>query len=929
LATIGRAAVERHAETEAILAYEHALPLAEAAVAEAAAAGGDGPDEDLARFLGYVHDVLGGLKLARSDLDGAGHHFTMALKFSQELDPASTDVAKFTSNLGSVARHRGDLEEALRLYRAAADLAARHTPVPDAVGTYLSNAGTILLAQGDLTGALDLFRRALEIDERTDPAAAATDLSLIGSVFLESGEASQAREHFARALAVHRRLDPRSSDTARDLVNLGYCHRLTGDLDQALQHYYAALDTDRALGPESLEVAGDLNNISQVYELRGNLGRAQDYLEQALQISRDAAPRSQRTATQLNNLGSMRLTAGRYPEARAALEEALRIDQAVAPRSPDTARDLGNLGMIAVRERNLDMAEDYCRRALDLYRALGTDTESVAAVLTTLSIVAYQRGDKKGAMAHTRAAYEIDRRQVPDADPTVTDLTNLAFLHAESGELDEAIARYSEAADIAESLRRLAGTAAAREERFTLLQSPYQGLVRALFQRGADGDAARAFDVAERARGRVLADLLARGRLDLDPDDDTQRSLLSRERQLEHELAAIDRGADPRRRHPVAERLERLRMEMRTAFPAYANLREPQPLGLAAAQRLLRSDTILLCYHVGAQGSAVWAVRADDWAADELPASRSLLERRVDAALASCRAEQPEGPETLAAWQRLSHLLLGAVPAGWLSAAARVIVVADGPLLYLPFELLRHGDGYLADTLVLSYAPSITVLGDLAERVTQSPAGRPFLGISLTGAGSGDGFSSLPGAREVLEIAEDYGPGAGVVTGPEATKDLILKETSGYRVVHFATHGVLDDAEPLYSGLRVAAGRRSAGEEGADILHVYEMFSLHLAAAVVVCSACQTARGKIRAGEGLVGMSRALFYAGASSLVVTLWPIPDVPTRRLMRVFHRHLRSGHDPAQALARAKQDVRSSHPHVYRHPYTWAGFIVLGPA
>jgi CHAT domain-containing protein/tetratricopeptide (TPR) repeat protein len=878
-----------------------------------------------------VHDVLGGLKLARSDLDGASYHFTTALELSQGLNPTSTDVAKFTSNLGSVARHRGDLEEALRLYRAAADLAARHTPVPDAVGTYLSNAGTILLAQGDLTGALDLFRRALKIDERADPAAAATDLSLIGSVFLESGDAKQARDHFARALAVHRTLDPRSSDTARDLVNLGYCHRLTGDLDQALQHYYAALDIDRALGPESLDTAGDLNNISQVYELRGNLSRAQDYLAQALQISRVTAPRSQRTATQLNNLGSMRLTAGRYPEARAALEEALQIDQAVAPRSPDTARDLGNLGMIAVYQENLDMAEDYCRRALDLYRALGADSESAAAVLTTLSIVAYQRGDKEGAMARTRAAYEIDRRQVPDADPTVTDLINLAFLHAESGELDEAIARYSEAADIAESLRRQAGTAAAREERFTLLQSPYQGLVRTLFQRGADGDAARAFDVAERARGRVLADLLARSRLDLDPDADTQRSLLTQERQLEHELAAIDRGAELRRRHAVAERLERLRMEMRTAFPAYANLREPQPLGLTAAQRLLRSDTILLCYHVGEHGSAVWAVRQDDWAADEIPASRSLLGRQVDASLAACRAEQPETPETLAGWQRLSRLLLDAVPAEWLNAAARVIVVADGPLLYLPFELLRHGDEYLADILVIFYAPSITVLGDLAERVTQTrpnPAGRPFLGISLTGTGSRDGSPPLPGAREVLEIAEDYGPGARVVTGPEATKDLILKETSGYRVVHFATHGVLDDAEPLYSGLRVAAGH-SEGEEGSETLHVYEMFSLHLPAAVVICSACQTAQGKIRAGEGLVGMSRALFYAGASSLVVTLWPIPDVPTRRLMRVFHRYLRSGHDPAEALSRAKQDVRSSHPHVYRHPYTWAGFIVLGPA
>jgi hypothetical protein len=561
-------------------------------------------------------------------------------------------------------------------------------------------------------------------------------------------------------------------------------------------------------------------------------------------------------------------------------------------------------------------------------------------------------------MAHTRAAYEIDRRQVPEADPTVTDLINLAFLHAESGEVDEAIARYSEAADIAESLRRQAGTAAAREERFTLLQSPYQGLVRALFQRGAAGDAARAFDVAERARGRVLADLLARGRLDLDPDDDTQRSLLSQERRLEHELAAIDRrvtaaapggfarrgpgtpgplvpgaasDADLRRRHAVAERLERLRMEMRTAFPAYANLREPQPLGLAAAQRLLRSDAILLCYHVGEHGSAVWAVRKDDWAADEILAPRSLLGRHVEAALAACLAAEPETSETLAAWQRLSRLLLGAVPAGWLSAAARVIVVADGPLLYLPFELLPHADGHLADTLVVSYAPSVTVLGDLAERVArirQDPAGRPFIGISLSGNGSRDDLPPLPGAREILEIAENYGAGARVVTGAEATKDLILKETSGYRVVHFATHGEIDDAEPLYSGLRVAPGH-AEGDERPDVLHVYEMFSLNLSGAVVVCSACQTAHGKIRAGEGLVGMSRALCYAGASSLVVTLWPIPDAPTRRLMRAFHRHLRSGHDPAAALSRAKQEVRSTHPRVYRHPYTWAGFIALGAA
>ena len=107
------------------------------------------------------------------------------------------------------------------------------------------------------------------------------------------------------------------------------------------------------------------------------------------------------------------------------------------------------------------------------------------------------------------------------------------------------------------------------------------------------------------------------------------------------------------------------------------------------------------------------------------------------------------------------------------------------------------------------------------------------------------------------------------------------------------------------------------------------MFGLELRGAVVVCSACETARGKVQPGEGLVGMSRALFYAGAIALVVTLWPVPDAPTRRLMRVFHRYLRDGRPPAEALSLAKRTVRGSHPRVYRHPYTWAGFILLGAA
>jgi len=652
-------------------------------------------------------------------------------------------------------------------------------------------------------------------------------------------------------------------------------------------------------------------------------------------------------------------TAGRDALARHARDEGILAYQRALPFAeaaaaavtasddarPDLIRFLGYIhdvlgGLMLAR------ADDYCRQALELYLGAGQDTASVAVQHTTLLIVAYRRGDRDTALAHARSAYEIDRREAPDDEPVVTDLINLAFLHAECGELDEAITRYGEAADLAEALRFLAGPPHAREERFALLQSPYQGLVRALVQRGGADDAERAFHVAERARGRALADLLARSELAVRPADDAQRSLLARERDAEDELAAIGRllaapadGEDQvladarRRRHAVAERLERLRMEIQAAFPAYAALRDPRPLSLAEAQRSLSPGMVLLCYHLGEGGSVVWTVRPGDWAWAELSLDTSLAQSLVSAAIAACRSAEPETAETTAAWAGLGRLLLGAVPDGWISTAGQLVVVADGPLLFLPFGLLPYNDRLLADLTVVSYSPSVTVLGDLAQRAARPArerAGRPFLGVGLTGDGGRSGHLPLPGAREVVEIAADYGPDARVLTGAAATKELILAETAEYRVVHFATHGVIDDAEPLHSGLRVAAGPVGDARQppnGHDVLHVYEMFGLTLSGAVVVCSACETARGKVQPGEGLVGMSRALFYAGAVALVVALWPVPDAPTRRLMRVFHRYLRDGRSPAEALARATGAVRASHPLVYRHPYTWAGFIVVG--
>jgi CHAT domain-containing protein len=142
--------------------------------------------------------------------------------------------------------------------------------------------------------------------------------------------------------------------------------------------------------------------------------------------------------------------------------------------------------------------------------------------------------------------------------------------------------------------------------------------------------------------------------------------------------------------------------------------------------------------------------------------------------------------------------------------------------------------------------------------------------------------------------------------------------------VHFATHGILDDRDPLASALALAPS--SGGSDG--WLRAFDMLSLTLDADVVACSACQTAVGAVVPGEGVVGMSRALLFAGARCLVLTLWPVPDLPTTELMVAFYEELRAGHPAGDALQRAKLSFRAASPE-NDDPFAWAAFVPVGAA
>jgi CHAT domain-containing protein len=169
---------------------------------------------------------------------------------------------------------------------------------------------------------------------------------------------------------------------------------------------------------------------------------------------------------------------------------------------------------------------------------------------------------------------------------------------------------------------------------------------------------------------------------------------------------------------------------------------------------------------------------------------------------------------------------------------------------------------------------------------------------------------------EIREAASRFAGSALCRSGDEVTVQAVRADAPGSRYVHVAAHGVVRDDRPLYSGLALPDG----------FLHAYDMFTLGLCADVVVLSACRSAVGEARAGEGVVGLSRALFAAGARAVLLTRWNVRSLAAWSLMEEFYRALAAGHSPARALSAAMSEVRRTKPVEFAHPREWAAFMLI---
>jgi CHAT domain-containing protein/tetratricopeptide (TPR) repeat protein len=799
----------------------------------------------------------------------------------------------------------------------------------------------------------------------------------LASTTARLGLFGESQAYFEEALALHRKSGRRARE-AYMLMPLGRMLVAAGDPQQGLERLQEALGIFEAVGDDGN--VPDTRALARVYmgdaylELSEHeLALAEYRRARSLLGAHDRRDVQVQHSRALTGMGTALVALRDVAGARSAYEEALAIARKLGHPGLQ-AEATSRLGELLREGSDLAGARKLFASALEVFRSAG---DPLGGAGTQCRLGEIHR--RLGELAVARSAFVAALGAAPRLSVSVRACAQqgLARLAVSEGRLEAARAHAEAALEAAESFRASVASHRTRAATLAAQQSLYELLID-IHHREHEADPlaghdAAALEVSERARARSLLELLAEGRVQV--RQGVERTLLEAERSLRQRLNADAEAQEEALASGRRERAEALDREIlalttqlaevqdriRRASPRYAALTQPRPLRLAEIQRdVLDDDTVLLEYALGEARSLLWVVSRDTLATVPL-ASRS----EIESAAASVH-ETLSQPTARSAGQieRLSDLVLPAAARKHLTRK-RLLVVAPGALQYVPFGALRLPDSrpLLARFEVVS-APSASVIATLRAEPRERRAARtvavfadpvfeasdPRVAVSARRPATagrpqvaardlpralrdwtdrgGSVLSRLPFSRqEAAAIRSLAPPGAALLaTGFAASRESVTAPgVSDYRILHFATHGVLNTRHPDLSGVVLSLvdreGRRQDG-----FLRLHEIYNLDLGAELVVLSGCQTGLGKALRGEGLIGLTRGFMYAGAERVVASLWRVDDESTAELMKHFYRAmLKDGQRPAEALRSAQ--LRMSQSRRWSAPFYWAGFVLQG--
>ncbi|MBO0859665.1 MAG: CHAT domain-containing protein [Chloracidobacterium sp.] len=838
--------------------------------------------------LVYVLGDLGSLYLYLQDYKRARMYAEESLRLAGEVKHCDAPAGRFPDDyglaraitvFGGLSEHEGKYEEAIGQFQKSLaiyqELAEGTSKYGFDIMDCLASIGRLYSAIADNTPALVYLNQALKMSRRLPyKERTASILNSLGILYVEQEDYEKAAYFFNESLRINQRIK-NQSESARNLLNLGVVEQRRGNYDRALENFKTGLKQASEVSNKDVMIAAG-EGIGAVCRVKGDYAAAIRALDGSLLSAKELEDQT-RIAELLWRKAEVFFAMENYGEAARLSEESLKIARSL--RFANLSFLTATLwGKALLKEKNHDLA------------------------------------------------FEV---------------------------LSQAVEQTEEMRD------RVAGREQEQQLFFENKVVPYHALIELSIDRNKPYDALL---YAERAKGRVLHALLTGGKADL------TKALSDKERREEQALnqAIVDLNNQAReerlKRSPDASRLGRIQAQLDSARLKYASFqnllyashpelkigRAPIPPLTLGGLRDLKKDsgTAFLEYVVTAERVYLFVLTANgqargmDLKVYPIPVGADALEKLVNKFR---RLITTHNLAYSAASHEFYDLLLKPAESQ-LQGRTAVCVIPDGVLWDAPFQAaLSKAGRYLIEDYPIYYAPSFNVLVEISKRKKEGgncssdsllAFGNPFAGSEtvacLRARERGESFEPLPEAEtEVRSLGEIFGQDRSkVFTGEAADEKTFKRLAPTFSTIHFATHGMLDNRHPLYSYLLLAKAEGDDEEDG--LIEAREIMELNLCADLVVLSACDTARGRIGAGEGVMGISWAFFAAGSRATVVSQWKVESANTAELMVHFYRFLKETNAPggktkAEALRSAALELIKDHR--YEHPVYWAGFVMIG--
>lgn len=882
--------------------------------------------------------------------------------------------------IGTIYRNMGQISTAIDTFQHALQLAKAINAKPQEF-YLLGSLGYAYAGWSDYSNAFRYFNQALSIAESLgDMPNTAVYIGNIGLVYMMWGNYSKSLSYLQRALQHDQKLN-NLRGVLRHLNNIAHIYEMQGNYVTALDTQKKALGLADSLGLKHLSTAL-LQNIGIVHQKVGEYDKALNYFAKTLELSKESQER-ELNASILLNIGTVYEVKGRDSLALEKYTESLHVAEKVGDVK-ERAAALTAIGNIYANRKNLSLALDNYNQALAISKKIGQKDQQ-GRLYYNLGQVYFEQGDLQATRSFYQKALQI-ANEMETFELFYESLAGLAAIaeHEQNGDLAKSY--YDQAIDRIESVRTRLKI---EPYKTTFMEDKipiYEGVISLLLRQG---QFEQAYAYLQRFRARSFLEILAPERIDIaegiSPARFEQYRLYEQKLRETYERLGKEYKKTEQQRNQglvaaLEDSLQKIRQghqnvldEIRLHHPRYAELTGvKQPLRLAEIQKeALQPGVSLVEYFVSPKLAAAWVIDSEGSHCEILGVNGEELRTMVEHLRQPFR-EIKEGKITNLAEVRfdleLSQQLYESIfrpLEKYLVRNAQVIIVPDGILHYLPYEALvtkiekkrpeprvlfsRYQNAhFLIEKYAISYTPAATILA--LERPGVQPLkhpkgellafGKPDFGVfKQVGAevASKDYFPTemtlkmsphlmlAPLSDQDVNAVSQIMKPANIFIDDEATEDRFKQEAKHYRNVYLSTHAIVDEDQPMYS-LVAFAQDDDSDEDG--FLHTYEVFNQPLSADLVTLSACETGLGKLSRGEGFIGLTRAFLYAGARSVLVSMWSV-DESTALLMQHFYKNLKNGKPKTEALRQAKLTLlkTSEHGMSFSHPFLWAPFVLVG--